>query len=158
MQFTTLFVAASALVAGASAHYNGTVVYTTEVHTAYTTVCPEATEVSFNGVTYTVSEATTLTITNCPCTVVKPVTTYSSVYCSTCPSAPAAPPVYVNSTGPAAPAPPAATTSAPVAVGTGAGVPSASSTPFLPANSGNRVVVASGAGLAGLLGLAAYIL
>jgi hypothetical protein len=152
MQFTTLLVAASALVAGASASYNGSVVYTTEVHTAYTTVCPEATQLSFNGQTYTVSESTTLTITNCPCTIVKPVTTYSSVYCSTCPSSA---PVYVNSTVPAAtPAP----TTTPAAVGTGAagGVPTSSPAPFT--GSANKAFVASGAGLAGLLGLAAYIL
>lgn len=161
MQFTTLFVAASALVAGASAHYNGTVVYTTEVHTAYTTFCPAATQVSFNGQTYTVTEATTLTITDCPCTVVKPVTTYSSVYCSTCPSSASAPPVYVNSTTPAAPtvptsAPAAPAPAGPTAVGTGVAPPPASTSGFI--NGGNRVVAASGAGLAGLLGLAAYIL
>jgi hypothetical protein len=50
-----------ALVATASATYpnyptNQTVVYTTEVHTAYTTVCPAATELTFNGVTYTATE------------------------------------------------------------------------------------------------------
>ena len=67
-------------------------VYTTEVVTAFTTYCPEATTFSHGGVTYTVTEvrsvvttvypqqlltenqATTLTITNCPCTITKPVT------------------------------------------------------------------------------------
>jgi hypothetical protein len=54
MQFTTIAVAAAALVASASAAYtNGTVVYTTEVYTAYTTVCPASTELTFNGKTYT---------------------------------------------------------------------------------------------------------
>lgn len=38
---------------------------------AYTTYCPEATQITHNGVTYTITEATTLTITNCPCTVTK---------------------------------------------------------------------------------------
>lgn len=144
MQFATLLVAASAIVAGVSASYNGTVVYTTEVHTAYTTVCPEATKVTFNGQTYTVTEATTLTITNCPCTVVKPVTTYSSV-----PSAPAPPPVYVNSTTTVG------ATTAPAATGTGA--PPASSSPAF-TGSANKAFAVSGAGLAGLLGLAAYVL
>jgi hypothetical protein len=157
MQFTTLLVAASALVAGASASYsNGTVVYTTEVHTAYTTVCPAATQLTFNGQTYTVTESTTLTITNCPCTVVKPVTTYSSVPSS----APAPPPVYVNSTSPAAPVSPTTPAPAPAGptapAGTAPGAPPASTSAFV--NSGNRAMAASGAGLAGLLGLAAYIL
>ncbi|CAD0013215.1 unnamed protein product [Aureobasidium pullulans] len=63
-----------ALAASASAAYiNGTApangtVYTTEIVTALTTYCPAATT---NGKTYTVSSATTLTITDCPCTVVK---------------------------------------------------------------------------------------
>lgn len=42
-----------------------------EVVTAYTTYCPEPTEIVTNGKTYTVSEATTLTITDCPCTITK---------------------------------------------------------------------------------------
>lgn len=41
-------------------------VYTTEVVTAYTTYCPEATVLTQNSKTYTVSSATTLTITHCP--------------------------------------------------------------------------------------------
>ena len=46
---------------------NGTApAYVTEVVTAYTTFCPEATEITHAGETYTVSSATTLTITNCP--------------------------------------------------------------------------------------------
>ena len=52
--------AAAALVAGASANYGAynqsAPVYTTEVLTAYTTYCPYATQVSHNGVTYTVTE------------------------------------------------------------------------------------------------------
>lgn len=40
--------------------------YVTEVVTAYTTYCPEPTEITHAGETYTVTEATTLTITNCP--------------------------------------------------------------------------------------------
>jgi hypothetical protein len=60
---------------------------TTEVVTAFTTYCPKPTTISHAGVTYTVTEvryvnvtvcpqqqltltqATTLTITNCPCTI-----------------------------------------------------------------------------------------
>jgi len=129
MQYS--IVALAALVGSAVAGWpaNGTVVYTTDVYTAYTTVCPAATTLSFNGVTYTVSESTTLTITNCPCTVVKPVTTASVV------STPA-------------PAPPASN-----------GTVVATSTPtIVPANGGERAFAASGGALAGLLALAAYAL
>lgn len=56
--------AAVAAATGAAAYSNGTApVYVTEVVTAFTTYCPEATSLTHNGVTYTVSEATTLTIT-----------------------------------------------------------------------------------------------
>jgi hypothetical protein len=150
MQFSV--VALAALAATASAHYNGTVVYTTEVHTAYTTVCPASTELTFNGVTYTATESTTLTITNCPCTIIKPVTTSSVVYCNTC--APTTAPVYTNATTAA----PTVAPTTPGSVGTTV-VPSASpsSTP-IEANSGNKAFALSGASLAGLLGLAAYVL
>lgn len=69
------FIASAALVAGVAAHGNGTapVQYTTEIVTAYTTYCPAATQITHGAETYTVTEATTLTITNCPCTVTKPV-------------------------------------------------------------------------------------
>ncbi|KAK8206506.1 hypothetical protein M8818_004339 [Zalaria obscura] len=72
--------ASAALVAGAAAQYNSTApVYVTEVVTAFTTYCPEATSLVHNGVTYTVSEATTLTITDCPCTVTKPASSAAAV-------------------------------------------------------------------------------
>ncbi|CAG7563129.1 unnamed protein product [Fusarium equiseti] len=48
-----------------------TVVYTTEVLTAITTYCPEPTTLTHGNKTYTVTEPTTLTITDCPCTVTK---------------------------------------------------------------------------------------
>jgi len=156
MQFSTI-AAITALAATASANYNGTVVYTTEVHTAYTTVCPAATEISFNGVTYTATASTTLTITNCPCTIVKPVTTSSVVYCNTCAPASSAP-VYANTTV-------AATTPATVAtskgsVGTTSAKASASATPSTITASGasSNAFALSGASLAGVLGLVAYFL
>ena len=72
-------------------------VYTTEVVTAYTTFCPEATEITHGGITYTATEATTLTITDCPggCTVTKPISSAlaSPVY-STPASSPVAPVPY----------------------------------------------------------------
>jgi len=151
MQYS--FVAIAALVATAAANYNGTAIqYTTEVHTAYTTVCPASTEITFNGVTYTATESTTLTITNCPCTVVKPVTTTSSVYCNTC-AYPTSAPVYTNST----------TTTAAGVTGTAVGTTSVAGYPTaapstISASSGNKVFAFSGASLAGLLGLAAYLL
>ncbi|TVY27862.1 Cell wall protein [Lachnellula hyalina] len=52
-------------------NYNATV--TTEVVTAITTFCPEATTIVQNGVTYTATASETLTITDCPCTLTKPV-------------------------------------------------------------------------------------
>ncbi|KAF2711435.1 hypothetical protein K504DRAFT_343575, partial [Pleomassaria siparia CBS 279.74] len=57
--------------------YNTTVpdVYTTIFHTDLTTVCPSATELTIGGSTYTVTEATTLTITDCSCTLTEPVAT-----------------------------------------------------------------------------------
>jgi hypothetical protein len=152
MQYSVAAVIALAASTAAASYTNGTVVYTTEVHTAYTTVCPAATELTFNGVTYTATASTTLTITNCPCTIVKPVTTSSVV------AAPSPAPVYPNGTAPAATTPAAA---APPAAGTGvAVVPSTpSATPStISASSGNKAFAFSGASLAGLLGLAAYIL
>merc|ERR1712000_444034 len=46
-------------------------VYTTEVVTKLTTYCPEPPTLTFNNKTYTVTEPTTLTVTDCPCTVTK---------------------------------------------------------------------------------------
>jgi hypothetical protein len=140
MQFSYAAVAA-ALVATVAAHSN--ITYVTEVHTAYTTYCPEATTLTFNDKTYTITEATTLTITDCPCTVTKPVLVTPVVICKTCPQAPV--PTYANSTVPVTPV-------API----GSAAPTVSQPPF--SAGANRVVVGSAAGLAGLLGLAAYIL
>lgn len=52
---------------------NGTVVTTTKVYDIYTTYCPYPTTVDFNGKKYVVDKPTTLTITDCPCTVVEEV-------------------------------------------------------------------------------------
>jgi len=148
MQYS--FVAIAALVATAAANYNVTATqYTTEVYTAYTTVCPASTELTFNGVTYTATESTTLTITNCPCTVIKPITTSSVVYCTTC-AYPTSAPVYPNTTTTAAGVTSVGTTSA-------AGYPTAAPS-TITASGGNKVFAFSGASLAGLLGLAAYLL
>lgn len=152
MQYSVAAVIALAAASASAGYTNGTVVFTTEVHTAYTTVCPVATQVTFNGVTYTATASQTLTITNCPCTVVKPVTTSSVV-------APSPAPVYpVNATTPVAPVVPVTPTTA---VGTVAvakpTTPAASPSPITASGAGKSFAV-SGAALAGLLGVAAYIL
>jgi len=154
----------AALVAGASAQWNDTTVYTTEVVTAYTTYCPAATSIVHGNQTYSVTKATTLTITNCPCTLTKPILTSTIVSCTTCSaistSAAAIPittslvagPTYPNSSIAAAIS---ATSVASVGLSTTAAA-SASSTTFKGA--ADRVFAASGTGLLGLLGLAAYVL
>lgn len=67
------FATAAALVGAASAMQYSNVTYTTEVVTAYTTYCPVAGSYTLpNGKVSTVTEATTLTVTDCPCTITKP--------------------------------------------------------------------------------------
>lgn len=44
---------------------------TTKIVSQYTTYCPEPTVVTVNEKQYTVTKATTLTITDCPCTIVE---------------------------------------------------------------------------------------
>lgn len=48
-------VAVLALAASVAATANGTVGYTTEVSPVYTTYCSEATQITYNGQTYTVT-------------------------------------------------------------------------------------------------------
>lgn len=79
MKFSAAAVIAAA--AGVSAGYAKNVTYTTEVVDVYTTYCPEPTKITHGGKTYTITEATTFTITDCPCTVTKPVITTSAVVC-----------------------------------------------------------------------------
>lgn len=131
-----------AVVAGVQAFSN--VTYTTEVVTAVTTYCPEATELTYGGTTYTITEATTLTIKDCPCTISRAVTVIPSVVCHTC--APVSKPTWApakNNTAPGVAPPtaaPPAATKGPVTAGAG------------------KAAALSGAGLAGVLGLAAFIL
>ena len=73
MKFSSIALIASGMSVAAAWNQNGTIAYTTQVVTALTTYCPAATQVTHNGVTYTVTSATTLTITNCPCTISMPV-------------------------------------------------------------------------------------
>ncbi|KAF2173718.1 hypothetical protein M409DRAFT_48653 [Zasmidium cellare ATCC 36951] len=146
--------------------------YVTEVLTSYTTYCPGPTSITHNGVTYTVTEATTLTITNCPCTVTKPA--YSSVVssCSTCstpaaPTTPAAPSYPASSpvspvapSSPVAPAPyPSGNATVPAytppATGTGAYTPPASTSPIAPGYTG--AASKASFGFAGLLAAAGLV-
>lgn len=64
----------------------GNETYVTEVVTAYTTICPVATEIAHGGKTYTATAGATLTISDCPngCTVTKPVYTSIVTACATC--------------------------------------------------------------------------
>ncbi|KAM3553813.1 hypothetical protein MY1884_006478 [Beauveria asiatica] len=54
-------------------HHNGTWATVTEVVDIYSTWCPEPTHLTMNHKTYTVTEACTFTITDCPCTVTKTI-------------------------------------------------------------------------------------
>ncbi|ATY60119.1 hypothetical protein A9K55_005540 [Cordyceps militaris] len=86
------FVATAALIGAVAAHKNATgtgeVVWTTEIVTAYTTYCPAPTTVVVNNKTHTVTEATTLTITDCPCTISKPHTVTPGVPATSVPVKP----------------------------------------------------------------------
>jgi hypothetical protein len=68
MQSTILALGAFAGLAAAWGNSSYGVYTTTEVVSSYTTVCPGPTSVVEGNVTYTATSATTLTITNCPCT------------------------------------------------------------------------------------------
>ncbi|QSZ32046.1 hypothetical protein DSL72_001615 [Monilinia vaccinii-corymbosi] len=160
MQFSTVAII-SALAAAVSAAGNYSVnataaVWVTEVVTQFTTVCPAATVLTYDGATYTVTQNETLTITNCPCTISKPVYTTSSVICKTCTALPTTTPVYGNSTTPAPTATSTRKEGSPTI--TPAANPSPSTTGIAVANNGNHMMAFSGAGLAGLLGVAAYLL
>ncbi|RKF79627.1 Clock-controlled protein 6 [Golovinomyces cichoracearum] len=154
------FAVISALAIAVSASLNNATVYVTEIHTAYTTVCPTSTQFVYNGVTYTATESTTLTITNCPCTVLKPVYTTSSVHCTDCYSAVPTAPIFGNTTAvtpnPIGPKPnptgamPNSGGDAAVGTGPDATKPKASQTHITTSN-GNRLLTYSGAYMAGFL-------
>lgn len=128
MKFAATIVA---FAAAASAYKKGNVTYTTEVVTEYTTFCPEPTTLTYGDKTYTVTKPTTLTITDCPCTVSRPIETTTKVVCENgeCHKP--------NATATYKPKPPP---TEPVTAGAG------------------KTVALTGAGLAGLLGLAAFAL
>jgi len=118
-------IAVLALAAGASAASypvaGNATSYTTEVITSTEIYCPGSTTLTYGTQTYEVTEPTTLTITDCPVTVVTPV------YSTSAPPAPVYPTVHYNATTaatttyahPTGSVPPAQTTY-PVAVPTAA--------------------------------------
>lgn len=130
------------------------VVYTTEVVTAITTYCPAATTITHGTNTYTVTEATTLTITDCPCTIKKPVTVVSSVVCSSgCPSSASTVAPSFQTTYSQAPSSSVGT----VTRATSAPSSTKTSPPIQTAGAGKAAALSGGA-LAGVLGFAALVL
>ncbi|KXH46259.1 mmc protein [Colletotrichum simmondsii] len=140
------FSAAALVLAATGAMANKNVTYVTEVVSAYTTYCPGPTVISHADKTYTITKATTLTITDCPCTVTKPVFTSSVVKCENC----AAP--TKNGTIPVATPALSKTTVA----GTAAITPTKPVS--VPTAGAGKAAALSGAGLAGVLGFAAFVL
>jgi hypothetical protein len=147
------FAAVAAFVAAANAYaYNTTSVappaYETITTSEYTTVCPGPTEIPIGpSSTITVTEATTLTITNCPCTITKPVApTETPGYTPPAPVAPSsAPAPYYppgNSSAPYVPAPTA--TGVPTSVYP-TGTPSPSEFPGAGAKTGLSLLAVAGA-------------
>ncbi|KAK8042243.1 Mmc protein [Apiospora rasikravindrae] len=130
--------------------------YTTEIVNQYTTYCPGPTQITHGTKTYTVTAPTTLTITDCPCTVSKPVYTTSVVQCNgaSCSGKPAPPPTYNNGTVPVVPGKP--TQEAPVPAPTGGypTKPTQATTPGAPIPTAGAGKVAA---FGGLLGLAAFV-
>lgn len=153
MQYSA--VAILALAASASAAYSNetAVAYTTEVVTNYVTYCPVATTLTYGHVTYTASESETVTIPG-TYTVVKPVYSTSAVYCNSCK------PTYTPVAYPTA----NATTVKPVPTTYPAGTaaptiaPTATPSPSPITSSGASKFALSGASLAGLVGIAAFLL
>merc|ERR1711977_400675 len=76
-----------------NATYTPVWVTTTEIVKTYTTYCPAPTTVVQGNHTYTVTEATTLTITDCPCTA-------TNTYPGTTPEVPATTPEVPATTAP----------------------------------------------------------
>ncbi|KAJ6787959.1 hypothetical protein PWT90_10384 [Aphanocladium album] len=112
MKFSVAAVIAAAGVATAVSN----VTVTTEVVDVYTTYCPEATQITHGTKTWTVTAPTTLTISECPCTITRPVTVTSEVICHNCPKPTGAP--STNGTVPAKP-----TSTMPPTAGAGKAVP-----------------------------------
>ncbi|KAI1199633.1 hypothetical protein F5X97DRAFT_113770 [Nemania serpens] len=161
-------IAVAAFVAGVSAGYPAysaapNVTYTTQVVTSYETYCPGPTQITYGTNTYSVTEATTLTITDCPCTVSVPVYTTSSVIYSTCSSSSSSAPAYPTFTVPVYPSSNYTAvypTTTPAAVPTTGGVypTTTPSVTAIPTAGAGKVAAFSGAAFAGLMGLVVFAL
>jgi len=141
-----------ALAAGAFAHSHSsaaspTEAYTTEVVTSYTTFCPVATTLTFSGTTYVVSTPTTLTLTGSSYTVTRPLLSSTITICNACASGTA--PTAVSSTIP---------TVSPVYTGSTIAVTSTTTGPAPLFTGGANRMAGAGATLAGLAGVAAFLL
>ncbi|POR39196.1 Clock-controlled protein 6 [Tolypocladium paradoxum] len=144
------FTAAAVLAAAAGAYAAGNATVVTEVVDVYTTYCPGPTQITHGSKTYTVTKATTLTITDCPCTITKPVITSSVVACKTSCG------TFTNSTAPIV----TPTVAKPTVLPTGSLKPTTTTrTPSsVPTAGAGKAAALSGAGLAGFVGLAAFVL
>lgn len=69
MRLLDIAVLVAGLAASALATGPGSTAFTTIVVPAYTTFCPSPTTWSYRNITYTVTEPTTIIISNCPCTI-----------------------------------------------------------------------------------------
>ncbi|KAH8888897.1 hypothetical protein GQ53DRAFT_826094 [Thozetella sp. PMI_491] len=150
---------------------------TTEVVTAYTTYCPSPTTWAYKNHTYTVTKPTTITITNCPCTlsVYTPPPYTTTIPCNTT-SKPYGNVTYPPTTSIVTPppttylpvttppvntppvnTPPVNTPPASTSKSSSSSKPATATSPFVTANVGAQV--APGVGAVALLGaMAAYLL
>jgi hypothetical protein len=147
MKYSMVAVLAAA-VAGAHA-YGKNVTIVTEVVDKYVTYCPEPTEITHGDKTYTVTEPGTVTITDCPCTITKPVVEETHEVCHDCPK-PEEPEV------PSKPEEPIETPDVKPPPPTG-GLPPVQTPPADDDVTAGAAKL-SAAGLAGVVGLAAFIL
>ncbi|CAG9999420.1 unnamed protein product [Clonostachys byssicola] len=139
------FSAAVVLAAASSALAASNVTVVTQTVQSLVTYCPAATTIVQNSKTYTVTKATTLTILDCPCTVVKTVPASTVPVLSTSAAA-----VKYNTTVPGVAQPTGATWT------TKAGSnPTGTGKTSVPTAAGAKMGLS---GLAGAVGLAAFLL
>ncbi|OQD90592.1 hypothetical protein PENANT_c001G11827 [Penicillium antarcticum] len=155
MRFSIAALAAAAVGAVASG-------ITTEVVTAYTTYCPEATSVVHNSQTYSISTPGHITMTNGPFTVTRPLVTSTVTQCKSCSSST---PLVGSSSVPVIPSVATSTPLVPNAGATGtpgssAGSSAGSPSPSQPAFNAGAINAATGAGagLAAVFGAVALLL
>lgn len=83
MKVTAAISAVALGASGASAAYANMTTTEYDVVTAFTTYCPEPTTIVTNNRTIVVTAPTTLTITDCPCTIPKQSTANNGTYSTT---------------------------------------------------------------------------